>query len=339
MRCLWHAQRLLTMVLQTPTQSGNVYAASALGVVLARSLHYSEALQIFKHVWELHPEDQFFWENLALAQLHTGHFKRARQTLEAAIAKFGRSNPYLCALSAAAKFKCEDYKACRRELLLQLHAEPFDVTTAFNVAYVAHQALKSSINKIQIDREYRQEHQRREDKLLKPLPVDKQALLQQGSDLESSIALLQAAVSMFPEDKVPKEFVALLEDARIAVSFLGGYCQYMDYVEGDMQDVCREAIKFLEEDKFMKRALEEQEALRITQEMNQLASASDECVFCDRCCKQLHLHSHAAPLSCTSTLMHLHSHAAPLSCRSTLMHLHSHAPPLSCTPRLAAHRE
>jgi tetratricopeptide (TPR) repeat protein len=279
-RSLFHAQKLLTQVLSSQAQVGNVYAASGLGVVLAQSHHYPEALQIFKHVWELHPEKQSFWENLALAQLHVGNFKRARQTLEAAISKFGRTSPYLCALAAAAQFKCEDYKACRRELLLQLHSEPFDVSIAYNVTLVALEALQSSIRKIQADRQYREVHQReqREDKVLKPLPVDKKTLLKQGSDLESSIQLLQAANDTFPPQskEIPKEFTALIEQARTAVGVLGGYCQYMDYVETDMLETCTEASKFLEEDKYMKRAQEEHEALRMAEEMNRMAAEALE---------------------------------------------------------------
>lgn len=273
MRSLWHAQHLLTQVLQSQSQVGNVYAASGLGVVLARSHHFSEALQVFKHVWELHPENQSFWENLALAQLHTGSFKRARQTLEAAVAKFGRTSPYLCALAAAAQFKCEDYSACRRELLLQLRSEPFDASIAFNITLVAHEALKSSIQKISADREYRQLHQK-DDKVLKPLPVDKETLLQQGRDLESSLELLRAANGTFVSEgkETPPVFVALLDEARNAVGVVEGYCQYMEYVEADMAETCTEASKFLEEDKYMKRAQEEHEALQLAQEMSRMAA-------------------------------------------------------------------
>ena len=280
-RSMWHAQKLLMQVLQTQSQVGNVYAASALGVVLAKTEHFSEALQVFKHVWELHPEEQAFWENLALAQLHTGNFKRARQTLEAAIAKFGRTCPYLCALAAAAQFKCEDFKACRRELLLQLHNDPFDVVISLNVALVAHEALKSSINKIQADREYRQQHQS-EGKVMKPLPVDKKTLLQQSSDLESSIDLLQAAIDGFTQKQaeIPKDFEALLMNAQNAVGVVSGYCQYMDFVEADMMVTCSEASKFLEEDKLMKRVQEEQEALRMAQEMSRMAAVGNEYDFC-----------------------------------------------------------
>ena len=277
-RSLFHAQKLLHQVLLSPTQVGNVYAASALGVVLARSNHHLEALQIFKHVWELHPENQSFWENLALAQLHTGNFKRARQTLEAAVAKFGRC-PYLCALTAAAQFKCNDYKACRRELLVQLHSEPFDVSIAFNVALVAHNALKSSIGKISADRDFRTAHQEKgEDKVLKPLPVDKPTLLQQASDLESSIELLQAAASIeqLKHGEVPKEYAALLLDARAAVGVVAGYIGYMDFIIADMATACTAAATLLEEDKYMKQAFEEQEALRMAQEMNRLAAVGNE---------------------------------------------------------------
>jgi Tfp pilus assembly protein PilF len=278
-RSLFHAQKLLTQVLLSPTQVGNVYAASALGVVLARSNHYLEALQIFKHVWELHPENQSFWENLALAQLHTGNFKRARQTLEAAVAKFGRC-PYLCALTAAAQFKCNDYKACRRELLVQLHSEPFDVSIAFNIALVAHEALKSSIGKISADREFRQAHQK-EDKVLKPLPVDKPTLLQQASDLESSIELLQAATSIeqLRHGEVPKEYASLLLDVRAAVGVVSDYVSYMDFIITDMAEVCTAAATLLEEDKYMKQAFEEQEALRMAQEMSRLAAMGNEYAY------------------------------------------------------------
>jgi hypothetical protein len=50
----------------------------------------------------------------------------------------------------------------------------------------------------------------------------------------------------------------------------------MEYVETDMLETCHEASKYLEEDKFMKRAQEEQEALRIAQEMTRMASVGNE---------------------------------------------------------------
>ncbi len=84
----------------------------------------------------------------------------------------------------------------------------------------------SSISKIQADRDYRQLHQT-EGKVLKPLPVDNRTLLQQGSDLEASIDLLQADVDKLAQDEkeVPKEFESLFVEARRAVSIVGGYCQ------------------------------------------------------------------------------------------------------------------
>jgi tetratricopeptide (TPR) repeat protein len=282
-RSLWHSQRLLTQVLKAQTQVGNVYAASALGVVLARSNHFSEALQVFKLVWEMHPEQQFFWENLALTQLHTGDFKRARQTLEAAIGKFGRTSSYLCTLAAAAQFKCEDYRACRRELLLLQHSEPFDVSIAYNITLVAYEALKSSMNKIQADRQFREQHSR-DEKVLKPLPVDKKTLLQQGSDLQSSLELLQAASSTFTEsttEEAKRDFAALLVEARSHATLVDGYCAYMDGIDSEMQSNYQDAVKFLDEDKYMKLAQQEQEALRIAQEMKRMAHDGDEyALFC-----------------------------------------------------------
>jgi hypothetical protein len=52
----------------------------------------------------------------------------------------------------------------------------------------------------------------------------------------------------------------------------------MDYVETDMLETCTEASKFLEEDKYMKRAQEEHEALRIAEVMNKMAAEALQCV-------------------------------------------------------------
>ena len=52
----------------------------------------------------------------------------------------------------------------------------------------------------------------------------------------------------------------------------------MEYVETDMLETCHQASKFLVEDKLMKQQQEEQEALRIAQEMIRMASVGNECV-------------------------------------------------------------
>jgi len=94
------------------------------------------------------------------------------------------------------------------------------------------------------------EQNSRGDKVLKPLPVDKQTLLQQGSDIESSIELLQAASNTFPEASVPKDFVALLAAAKSHATLVSGYCAYMDGIDGEMQSVHQDAVKFLDEDRW-----------------------------------------------------------------------------------------
>ncbi len=50
----------------------------------------------------------------------------------------------------------------------------------------------------------------------------------------------------------------------------------MEFVETDMLETCHQASKFLEEDKLMKQAQEEQEALRIAQEMTRMAYVGNE---------------------------------------------------------------
>ena len=108
--------------------------------------------------------------------------------------------------------------------------------------------IKSSMNKIQADRQFREQHSK-DEKVLKPLPVDKKTLLQQGSDLQSSLELLQAASNTFPEAAVPKDFVGLLAAAKSHVTLVDGYCAYMDGIDSEMQSVHQDAVKFLDEDK------------------------------------------------------------------------------------------
>jgi hypothetical protein len=57
------------------------------------------------------------------------------------------------------------------------------------------------------------------------------------------------------------------------------YISYMDFIITDMAEVCTAAATLLEEDKYMKQAFEEQEALRMAQEMSRLAAMGNEYVY------------------------------------------------------------